>query len=612
MDYTHNLDLVNQSKNYRVIDFLSRKEVSPKNLIFADGDNPWEIEIDLVRARAQISIDYFKRSSPIVTKYLPFLPIANYSKFISLNEGSTPLLPSKHIGPELGIDLYFKPEFQNPTGSFKDRGSAVELTIAKEFNAPGISVASTGNMAASCSCYAASARIPCFVFVPEDTPSSKLSQVISYGGKIVKVKGDYNAAATLAEEVAGNLGFYLAGDYAFRVEGQKIAAFELIDQLFYQPPEMIFIPIGCGTNITAYAKGLAEYHQLGLIDKLPRLVGTQAEGAASVVNAFKKNSRDIEALKSTNTIASAISIAKPIDGVKALAAIYSSNGLAVSVSDREILEAQYLLSNREGLFVEASCATTLASIIKLKALGEDLSGKIICVLTGDGLKDPSPILKSAIKPPTINPTVDEFRSLYERSFFSERTVTFFDNSTVLFAQEPSLTDIEDKALKLLDIKCVGEFSNDIQREIVKFLKKGKKVSLSDFQDIIQGLLESYAQKNRSLAVLDFAVKTAKDSAPEANVKVSLDNELFSAESVGVGPVDAVINALRKACAEKLEFKLVNFEVAIRSEGTDAVVYAEMKLKKSDGSSLSLGRGTSPDVIQASIEAFENAYNGLLN
>lgn len=594
---------------YYLADFLTKQRVESKNFIFTGEQNPWEVVMDLEQVRSRINIDYFKKSPATVSKYLPLLPVKNCANFISLGEGATPLIQSKQIGKELNIELYFKLESQNPTGSFKDRGSAVELTVAKELGVKGISVASTGNMAASCACYAAAANIPCFVFVPEDTPTSKLSQAISYGGRIVQVKGNYNHAATLAQEVAEKLGFYLAGDYAYRVEGQKTAAFEIADQLFYQVPDTILVPIGCGTNITGYGKGFKEYFTLGFTDRVPRMIGVQAEGASSVVNAFQKNSRSVETLKHLSTICSAIAVTNPLDGAKALDSIYSTNGEAVSVSDKETLEAQYLLSKEEGLFVEASSATTIAALIKLCKKGSFANRRVVCVLTGHGLKDPAPLLNVAIKPPTIYPGVDEFLSLYENSFFEGKTFAFVDRDMVLFSEQPTEQDIRQCILKYFNSPLGVDYISDINSTIEKFLKKGKPVTFSDLQDIIQDVLETSTKSGGdTLRVEDFSVSTGKDVKPVAKVLVDMAGVKYEASAPGVGPVDAVINALREALAEKVDFSLANYKVQIRSQGTDAVVYVEMKLIQNG--TVSLGKGTSPDIIQASIEAFENAYNGL--
>jgi threonine synthase len=594
---------------YYLADFRSKSKVEAKNYIFSGEDSPWEVVMDLDYVRSRINFDYFKKSPPLNSKYLPFMPIKNCANFVSLGEGATPLIRSKQIGSSLNIDLYFKLESQNPTGSFKDRGSAVELTIAKELGVTGISVASTGNMAASCACYAAAAQIPCFIFVPEDTPTSKLSQAISYGGRIVQVKGNYNLAAKLAEEVAEKLGFYLAGDYAFRVEGQKTAAFEIVDQLYYQAPDAVLVPIGCGTNITGYGKGFKEYFALGFVDRVPRIIGVQAEGAASVVNAYQKSSREVEALSSLNTICSGIAVTKPLDGIKALDAIYSTNGEALAVSDREALEAQYLLSKEEGLFVEASSATTLAALIKLCKQGSFAGGKVVCVLTGHGLKDPIPLLNVAIKPPTIYPDVKDFLNLYENSFFEGKSFVFIDRETIVFSTPPSETDIAKQLNYYFQRHLSKDYILGIKDIIEKFLKKGKLITFSDFQDIIQDVLEtSNISSPDNISVEDFSVTTGKDIKPNAKVVVNIGSARHEASSSGVGPVDAIINALREVLASKIEFSLANYKVQIRSQGTNAVVYVELKLVSAG--TVSLGKGTSPDILQASIEAFENAYNGL--
>lgn len=594
---------------YYLADFETKERVEPKNYIYTGGEVPWEVIMDMDAIKSRLNIDYFKKSPPFNSKYLPFMPINNFSNFISLGEGSTPLIKSKKIGPELGIDLYFKLESQNPTGSFKDRGSAVELTIAKELGVKAIVVASTGNMAASCSCYAAAAQIPCFVFVPEDTPASKLSQSISYGGRIVQVKGNYNHAAKLAEEVAAELGFYLAGDYAYRVEGQKTAAFEVIDQLFFQTPDAVIVPIGCGTNIAGYAKGFKDYHELGFIDRLPRIIGVQAEGAASVINAFQKNAKRVEALKSINTICSGIAVTNPLDGIKALDAIYSTGGEAEAVSDKEALEAQYLLSKEEGLFVEASSATSLAALKHLHERKSLAGQRIVCVLTGHGLKDPTPLLNVALKPPTIYPDVSDFLALYESKFFEGKSLVFINRDTIVFSSAPTTDEIQKQSKSYFNRELNPQYLTNCLNVIEKFLKKGKPITFSDFQDIIQDVIESSTRSSaQNLTVEDFSVSTSKDKKPVSKVLVNVAGKRYEAESEGVGPVDAMINALKIALTEHIDFALANYNVQIRSKGTDAVVYVEMKL--THNGTVSVGKGTSPDILQASIESFENAYNGL--
>ena len=598
------------NNNYHLIDFVTKKPVTAKGLVFTGKTSPWEVCMDMARVKTKINLDYFRIAPPYVAKYLPLMPMKSSQAFVSLREGATPLVRSKLFSKLLKTDLYFKVESKNPTGSFKDRGSAVDISMAKEFGAKAITVASTGNMAASCACYAAAAHIPCFVFVPEGVPLAKLAQVISFGGQIVQVKGSYNDAAVLAKEVAEERGFYLAGDYAFRVEGQKTAAYEIIDQLLFYPPDIVILPIGCGTNIAAYAKGFNDYYELGLIQKKPQIIGVQAAGAAPVVNAFAQQKSTYDALDHVETIASAIAVADPLDGLKALDAIYSSGGQAVAVSDEDLLRTQYMLATKEGLFVEASAAASLAGLSKLSQQNF-LSGKrVVCILTGDGLKDTSIVLKGAVKPPTIYPDKDKFNALFESGFFHSKNVIFTNIDTVLFDKKPSLEQVKRQCEEIFESRYSDEHHEKIKMTIGHFLQKGKAVTIADFQDIVQDVRETLIHKVKEVfSVVDFEVSTGKDKVPSASVVVDVHGKRHTASATGTGPVDAVINALRKACQGEIDFKLTSYKVDIRSQGVDAGVYVELKLVKDHF--ISFGHATSPDVIQASIEAFEEAYNGFM-
>lgn len=593
---------------YSLVNFKTRKLFIPKDFVFADGKDPVEVIMDIEEIKSRINIDYFRRSPAFVSKYLPFMPISKYDNYVSLSDGATPLIKSKKLGKKLGVTLYFKYEGQNPTGSFKDRGSALDITMAKELGAKAVTVASTGNMAASCACYAAAAGIPCFVFVPEGAPPSKLAQVISYGGKIVQVKGSFNDAVNVAESVAKKLGFYLAGDYAFRVEGQKTAVFEIIDQLFYKTPDMIIVPMGCGTNMSSYGKGISQYKKLGLIDKMPQLVGSQAEGVSPIVKSFENKQEHITPFTKIDTISSAIAIGDPLDGIKAMQAIRDTKGTAVAVSDKETLEAQYELAKEEGLFVESSSATSYASLKKL-IKERSLAGKtIVCVLTGNGLKDTAPILKIATKPPTIHPEIDEFLAYYNNAYFEGKSVVFFEKDTVAFAKPPTTQQVNTFAKDSFSSKLSVFHSKEIAKKINEFLKKGKKVTYADFQDIMQDVLETVPQKSKKVFIVeDFMITTGKDRIPSAMVKVTVNGKTREAISQGVGPIDAIISALKKTTGNEMEFTLSGFHVEARSDGPDAAASVEVKLTK--GNNVSIGQGTSPDTLQASIEAFVNAYNG---
>lgn len=593
---------------YDLVNFRTKEIMQSYDLVFTGEDAPWEIQMDPKEFKKKINIDYFSSAAPCLSKYLPLMPIQQPANFVSLRESATPLVKSKVLSYQLGIDLYFKVEGNNPTGSFKDRGSAVDLTVAREMGANGIVLASTGNMAASCSCYAAAAGLPCFVIVPEGVPMGKLAQVIAYGGKIVQVKGDYNDASSLAYRIAKHMGFYLAGDYAFRIEGQKTAAFEMIDQMLYQQPDQVVVPMGCGTNISAYSKGFNEYLQLGLMNYLPRLIGIQAYGANAIVKSYQQGASYIDPLAYVDTKASAIAIPNPVDGEKALDAIYKSNGHAEAVADTEMLEAQYLLSTQEGLFVEASSASSLAYLLKASKRNELKPGsKVVCVLCGEGLKDPNVVLNAAIQPPTIYPQESEFRYLYESKFFDNRTMIFIEQNEILFSEMPTREALKAQLKRVLGAHYEAHILEKIEVIMDKFLQKGKSITISDFQDIVQDAIETTETKQTSsFQVTDFQVSAKNNDVSRAYVAVEQSGKAYKAEYEGVGPVDAIIGALCEACPAEISFKLTDYNVKIRSEGVSAVVYVDMKIVK-DGSS-SFGKSTSPDIIQASVEAFEDAYN----
>ena len=343
---------------------------------------------------------------------------------------------------------------------------------------------------------------------------------------------------------------------------------------------------------------------------MPQLVGVQAAGAPTIVRAFEQGLKEPIHLDRVESIARAIAINHALDGAKALDALYATNGTAFAITDREMLEAQYRLSRDEGLFVETACAATVASLYKMAEAGSLAGKKIVCVLTGSGLKDPYPILKIAIKPPTIYPTVGEFLSLYERSFFDGKNVTFVDRDAVVFTKQPTPEELTNQIRELLDVRYSDQQLERIRIIIEKFLQKGKPITYADFHDIVQDAMESVGEKPHSFfSVKDFSVATGRNRKSEASVSVLMGALELSAMADGVGPVDAVISAVRKACSEKIQFSLAGYKVDMRSQGTDAVVYVELKLLKN--TFVSVGTGASPDIIQASIEAFEEAYNGFV-
>jgi len=331
----------------------------------------------------------------VLHKYGEFLPLTAATPLFSLGEGDTPLVQSRRLGPDLGCaELYFKLEGCNPTGSFKDRGMVVTMAKALENGATGVMCASTGNTSASAAAYSAYCGLSAFVIIPKgEVALGKLAQAMAYGAKIIMVDGNFDAALALARDFTDRHPITLVNSVnPHRLEGQKTAAFEVSD-ILGDAPDYLFIPVGNAGNITAYWKGFVEYHDLGRIRTLPRMMGFQAAGAAPIVAGH--------AIANPQTIASAIRIGNPASWQPALKAREQSGGVIAAVSDDEILEAYRLLSSREGLFGEPASAASLAGLIKSVRQGLDLSDRrVVCIITGSGLKDPD-LAVSSITAQTI-------------------------------------------------------------------------------------------------------------------------------------------------------------------------------------------------------------------
>ena len=332
---------------------------------------------------------YGESTQPGIWCYRKALPIEPDVKAVSLSEGHTPLVLVSRIGAKVGLKgLHVKNEGQNPSGSFKDRGMTVAVTRAVQGGSKLLICASTGNTAASMAAYAARAGVTAMVTVPAGkVASGKLAQVYAYGAKIIRVEGDFDAALAITLKVAADIKELAVMNSVnpYRIEGQKTNAYEIYEQLGYKVPDYVVLPVGNAGNISAIWKGFKELKEWGISESLPRMVGVQAAGAAPIVDAFYHGRDSIRAVQ-PHTIASAINIGNPASWKKALAALTESNGMALSVTDEEILEARMDLSSSEGIFVEPASATPLAALKKLKGkIPRD--AVVVCTCTGNGLKD---------------------------------------------------------------------------------------------------------------------------------------------------------------------------------------------------------------------------------
>ena len=335
-----------------------------------------------------------------VWKYKKLIPIEREP--ITIKEGGTPLYRCKRLGEKIGVkDLYVKHEGLNPTGSFKDRGMTVGVTKSLELGMRTVACASTGNTSASLAIYGAKAGIPVVVLLPGGKVAlGKVAQALMHGAKVIEIKGNFDDALEIIRRLCDEEKFYLLNSInPYRLEGQKTIGYEVADELGWDAPDRIILPVGNAGNISAIYKGFRELKELDWIDEIPKMTGIQADGSAPIVRAFRGRERDIVPEKNPETIATAIRIGDPVNAVKALAAIYESGGMAETVTDDEIIRSQKDLARLEGIGVEPASATSLAGLKKLVEKGEiDRDERIVCITTGNLMKDPEEVVDVCDRP----------------------------------------------------------------------------------------------------------------------------------------------------------------------------------------------------------------------
>ncbi len=338
----------------------------------------------------------------ILETYREFLPVTDATPLITMGEGNTPLVKSNRLGKELGCDeLYFKLEGCNPTGSFKDRGMVVAMAKALEDGSRAVMCASTGNTSASAAAYGAYCDLPVLVLIPKgEVAMGKLAQAMAYGARILMINGNFDSALALARAYTCKHSVTLVNSVnPHRLEGQKTGAFEIIEALG-DAPDYLFIPVGNAGNITAYWRGFLEYQAAGRSLRLPKMMGFQAEGAAPIVRGAP--------IANPQTIASAIRIGNPASWQGAVDARDSSGGTIDMVSDDEILDAYRMIASKEGIFCEPASAASFAGLVKMCRQGLNLEGqRVVCIFTGNGLKDPDLAVRSVVSQTTeIEPTLE--------------------------------------------------------------------------------------------------------------------------------------------------------------------------------------------------------------
>lgn len=336
----------------------------------------------------------------LLKQYKDFLPVTENTPALSLNEGNTPLIPLERLSEEWGVNIHVKTEGTNPTGSFKDRGMVMAVAKAKEEGSKAIICASTGNTSAAAAAYGTRAGLRTIVVIPEGKIAlGKLAQAVMYGAEVFEIQGNFDNALEIVRSISEKEPITLVNSVnPYRIEGQKTAAYEVCEALG-KAPDALCIPVGNAGNITAYWKGFKEYHEQHQTG-LPNMLGFEAEGAAAIVRG--------EVVKEPETIATAIRIGNPASWDKAIRVTEESDGRIDMVTDDEIVEAYQLLAKTEGVFAEPASCASLAGLKKQIDSGKIKKGSaVVCVLTGNGLKDPSTAIDKVTVKPTVIPNNEE-------------------------------------------------------------------------------------------------------------------------------------------------------------------------------------------------------------
>lgn len=331
----------------------------------------------------------------LLQTYKEFLPINDATPMLTLHEGNTPLIRADRLSEQLDLDIHLKFEGMNPTGSFKDRGMVMAVAKAMEEGSSTVMCASTGNTSAAAAAYSARANLNCIVLIPDKNIAlGKLAQAIIYGAKVIAIEGNFDRALEIVREITAKHPITLVNSVnPYRIEGQKTASFEVIDQLG-KAPDYLAIPVGNAGNISAYWKGFKEYYEKGRSNALPKMIGFEAEGAMAIVKG--------EPIPNPETVATAIRIGNPASWKTAVNAYKESGGQINYVTDEEILQAYRMIAVSEGVFAEPASAASVAGVMKLKNEGVFAGGEtVVCVLTGHGLKDPNIAIQTVKADPMV-------------------------------------------------------------------------------------------------------------------------------------------------------------------------------------------------------------------
>ncbi|MDR4511755.1 MAG: threonine synthase [Nitrososphaeraceae archaeon] len=351
------------------------------------------------------------RTDKTYWRYFELLPIEDKDNIVSINAGFTPLQKSINLGKDLKLKtLYIKNDSVNPTFSFKDRPAGVAISRAKETNLKAVGCASTGNLASATAAHAAVAKLPCYIFAPSNLEYVKIAQALSYGAEFVAVDGTYDDANRVASVIGDSKGIGIVNINMrpYYVEGSKTLAYEVAEQLNWEVPDYLIIPVGSGAMLNAICKGFEELNEIGLIKDISHLkiIAAQPHGCSPIVDAFKSNRDEIFPVEKPDTIAKSLAIGDPGDGLYVLKRLRQYHGFAESANNKEIIDGILKLCRTEGIFTEPAGGVSVAVLQKLLDAGKiDRDSNVVCYVTGNGLKSTEAITEILPKPSIIKPDV---------------------------------------------------------------------------------------------------------------------------------------------------------------------------------------------------------------
>ncbi|MGI9566898.1 MAG: threonine synthase [Nitrosopumilus sp.] len=346
-------------------------------------------------------------------RYFELLPIEQKSNIVSIDAGMTPLTKAVKLGEKLGLkNLYIKNDSVNPTFSFKDRPAGIAVSKAKEFSMSSVGCASTGNLASATAAHAAKGGFPCHIFAPSDIEMAKIAQALSYGANYIAVDGTYDDANRIAAQIGDSKGIGIVNINmrSYYVEGSKTLAYEVAEQLDWQVPDQLIVPVGSGAMLNAICKGFEELQDVSLLGDVSNMhmIAAQPHGCAPIVNAFKTNSSEVIPVEHPDTVAKSLAIGDPGDGRYVLKRLEQYNGFAEESNNKEILDAILLLAKTEGIFTEPAGGVSVAVLQKMVEQGKiDTNDKVVCYVTGNGLKATEAIMEVLQKPTVMKADVGE-------------------------------------------------------------------------------------------------------------------------------------------------------------------------------------------------------------